>query len=320
MKKQRPASWLRPSYSYEYSRGIRHRRRILPALLYLLAISIPMSSAIFLANVQVKAHQPQQKAHIAAAPKFTLAIPAEQPKLTPDRSIEYENEQLQNIVAQFVNRHTDHKWSVQLQGLGSDERSVSYDSTDTFRSASMFKILLMYSLIQKLPMSEWSSVDLNVGGKTQTVGDCVDKMLRASNNPCGKAVGDYIGWQFADDQLRTIGLEGTRLDDDSGPKTTAKDVAYFLHGLYEGKWFDGETRSYIIKTLDQQIFRAGIPAGCGSGCAVADKTGDLGFVRHDAGVVRYAGGAYVLSIFTDGASYFQIAQLAGQLQAFMSAN
>lgn len=319
MKKQRPAGWSRPSYSYSYRRGVKHRRRIVPVILYLLVLSIPMASAVFLASVQVKSN-PQQKANIAPAPKFTLAIPAQQSRLTAERSIEYEDEQLQTIVSQFVARHSDHKWSIQLQGLGSDERSTGYNSSTMFRSASVFKLELMYPLIQRLPMNEWAGVELNVNGKSKSLDDCVEAMLKVSNNPCGKAVGDYVGWQFADDQLKTIGLENTRLDDNSGPKTTAGDVAYFLHGLYEGKWFDGATRSYIIKTLDQQVLRAGIPAGCGSGCAVADKTGDLGFVRHDAGVIRYAGGAYVLSVFTDGASYNQIAQLAGQLQAFMSAN
>jgi beta-lactamase class A len=158
-----------------------------------------------------------------------------------------------------------------------------------------------------------------VQGKTKTLNDCVTAMLKVSNNACGKAVGDYVGWEYADAELKVIGLEKTRLNSDLGPMTTAADVAYYLQGLYEGKWFDGASRDFIIKTLDQQILRAGIPHGCGSGCAVADKTGDLGFVRHDAAIVRYAGGAYVLSVFSDGASYADISGLAAQIQAYIDA-
>jgi hypothetical protein len=51
---------------------------------------------------------------------------------------------------------------------------------------------------------------------------------------------------------------------------------------------------------------------------VADKIGDLGYVRHDAGIVEHAGGAYILVIFTSGASYGQIAQLTSQIQTIMS--
>ncbi|HVX58131.1 MAG TPA: serine hydrolase [Candidatus Saccharimonadales bacterium] len=273
------------------------------------------------ASSQVHAKQPPQKASVApAAPKFTLAVPAAASDLTNTKSVEYEDAQLEAIMKQFVASHSDHEWSISLQGLGSDERAAAYDPSAVFRSASMFKLLLMYPLIQRTPIDQWPSVDLDVNGKTKTLDACVQAMLKVSDNSCGKAVGDYVGWAYADAQLKMLGLQRTTLNDDSGPKTTAGDVAFYLQGLYEGKWFDGATRAYIVKTLDQQILRAGIPTGCGSACAVADKTGDLGFVRHDAGVIRYAGGAYVLSVFSDGASYSQIADLADQLQTFMAAN
>lgn len=321
MKNRRPARWARPSYSYSYRRGIKKQRHWLPAFLYMLAVSLPMVAAVYAASLQVHATQPQsQKASVGPAPKFTLAIPAAHTDLADSKSVEYEDAQLEAIVKQFVVTHAQYKWSVSLQGLGSDERAAAYQPTTVFRSASIFKLLLMYPLIQRTPISQWSSEELNVGGQTKSLSACVDSMLSVSNNPCGKAVGDYVGWAYADAQLRLIGLENTTLDDDTGPKTTAGDVDYYLQGLYGGKWFDGATRSYIIRTLDQQTLRAGIPEGCGSGCAVADKTGDLGFVRHDAGVVRYAGGAYTLSVFSSGAPYSQIAELAGQLQTYMSSN
>lgn len=287
----------------------------------MLAVSLPMAAAVLAASMQVRAGQPQiQKANVAPTPKFTLAIPAAHSDLADTKSTEYEDAQLQAIIKQFVSTHSQYDWSISLQGLGSDERSAAYQPARLYRSASLFKLFLMYPLIQRTPISQWSSEELDVNGQTKSLDACVNAMLRVSDNPCGKAVGDYIGWAYVDSQLKLIGLQNTTLDDNSGPKTTAADAAYYLQGLYEGKWFDGASRSYIVKTLDQQVLRGGIPAGCGSGCAVADKTGDLGFVRHDAGIVRYAGGAYVLSVFTNGAPYSQIAGLAGQLQTFMSSN
>lgn len=314
MKKTRPARWSRPSYSYTHRRGI-IRRRVLPRILYVLAVGIPMVAAVYLANLQVKNTPQPTKANLSSSPTAVAQI---QKISLPTKSVSYENDQLQVILSQFAATHSQHNWSIQLQGLGSDERSAAYQPTASFRSASIYKLLLMYPLIQRTPIDQWGSVELSVGGHSRSLNDCVSAMLRVSDNPCGVAVGDYVGWEFADSQLKLIGLENTSLDNVSGPKTTAGDVAYYLQGLYDGKWFDGATREFIIKTLDQQIFRSGIPAGCGSSCAVADKTGDLNSVRDDAGIIRYPGGAYVLSILSDGASYQDIAQLAAQVQTFMA--
>jgi beta-lactamase class A len=54
--------------------------------------------------------------------------------------------------------------------------------------------------------------------------------------------------------------------------------------------------------MQVQKYRSGIPAGCND-CTVADKTGDLGFVRHDVAIVQYPGGSYTLAIMTNGAPY-----------------
>ena len=64
--------------------------------------------------------------------------------------------------------------------------------------------------------------------------------------------------------------------------------------------------------LKVQTWRKGIPAGC-SGCIVYNKTGDLGFVRHDAAIVESPKAKYILAIFTDGASYSEIAQLTQRI-------
>lgn len=315
MKKVRPAGWSGPSYSYSWRRGVVRRRRKLPIVLWTLAVGISMAFSVALAMVQVNNAPPPVKAHVAAS----SALPKAQQITAPTtKSIEYQNQQLSLIINRFAARHAGHEWGVQLQGLGNDERAAAYRATEDFRSASLYKLLLMYPLIQQVPFDQWGTQDLDVNGTSTNLKACVTAMLRVSNNPCGVAVGDYVGWGFADSQLKLIGLRNTTLSDPNGPRTSAADVAYYLQGLYDGKWFDGATQDFIIKTLDQQIFRTGIPAGCGSACAVADKTGSLSMARDDAGIIRYPGGAYVLSVLSDGASYADIAQLAAQIQAFMT--
>jgi hypothetical protein len=53
-------------------------------------------------------------------------------------------------------------------------------------------------------------------------------------------------------------------------------------------------------------------------CEVANKTGDLSNVRHDAAIINDNGSTYALVIMTNGASYAQIAQLTGQIQTYLN--
>lgn len=308
----------KPPYNYTYQRGVLKKRSILPVFIYMLFISLPMAAAVFAASLQVHAGQPLNPGKKLAS-TTQINLTADQPQLSASvPSLTDQDSKLQAIINQFVSANPSHQWSVQVQGLGNDERSASYNASKSFGSASIYKLLLMYPLMQKTPISQWGKLNINVAGTSTSLADCVTAMLKVSDNNCGDAIGNYVGWNWATTELKNIGLQSTNLNDPSGPTTTAADTTYYLQGLYDGKWFDGATRSFILNVLNQQIYRSGIPAGCSSACSVADKTGDLGSVRHDAGIVRFGSGAYVLSIFSDGASYAQIAQLAAQIQAYMS--
>jgi beta-lactamase class A len=91
----------------------------------------------------------------------------------------------------------------------------------------------------------------------------------------------------------------------------------FLQQLASGKLIQPDAQQYLMSIMQVQKYRSGIPAGCND-CTVADKTGDLGFVRHDVAIVQYPGGSYTLAIMTNGAPYSQIAQLTSQIQAALS--
>jgi len=307
----------RSSYRYNLRRGL-SERRALPIAGYIAFTGFAMCLAVVAANWQARTTPPPTASAITSVTKNQV-VPAPQTiTITPQvATATYEDARLQSLLSSFATTHPANHWSIQIEGLGTDERSASYNATAKYDSASIFKLLLMYPLMQKTPISQWSSTQIDIKNATESLSDCVTAMLKVSDNACGEAVGDYVGWSYADTELKSIGLASTTLNDPSGPTTTAADTAYYLQGLYNGKWFDGATRNYILNILSAQTIRSGIPAGC-SGCSVADKTGDIAGFRHDAGIVTYSGGAYVLSIFTDGASPSQIAQLTRQIQSHMA--
>jgi hypothetical protein len=176
------------------------------------------------------------------------------------------------------------------------------------------------------PRQQWSVViegldshtpSANINGQPKSLTTCVDLMLRVSDNPCGEAVGAWLGWSKINQDDKKLGLTATNLANSAGPTTTAADVANYLKALNSGSYFSDQQRQYILDTLKHDTWNKGIPTGCVH-CEVANKTGDLSNVRHDAAIINDNGSTYALVIMTNGASYAQIAQLTGQIQSYLN--
>lgn len=244
-------------------------------------------------------------APIQLAPKPSIPAVApvpvkvlEQPK--PDTI----SPRLQAVLDEWAASHAPHKWAVKIEGLGDSNFSASTNADASFRSASIYKLYLTYALFKKeTPKSLQGNAAL---------AKCVDLMLRVSDNQCAETVGNYVGWANTDKLISAAGITNTKLALSAGPISTAADTATLLKGMHSGSLYDAESRQYILDILKAQTWRKGIPAGC-AGCTVYNKTGDLGFVRHDAAIVETPQSKYILVVFTDGASYAQIAELTKQI-------
>ncbi|MGH9856798.1 MAG: serine hydrolase, partial [Acidobacteriota bacterium] len=237
--------------------------------------------------------------------------PPPPPPTTPIHDV-----QLESIISSWAKSHPSNSWSAAVYGLKNDRRYAEYKPDQIFYSASIYKLLLMYPLFQNRTLAQSRDTNVSAAGVSRNLLDCVSLMIRVSDNPCGHAVGSLVGWSRADTELSELGLRNTELSFPAGSKTSAGDTALYLKALYNSRLFSEDIKNYIIDLMHKGTWRSGIPAGCAS-CSVANKTGDLG-VRHDAAIVEYSNKAYVLVIFTDGASYAQIAQLTTQIQAHMA--
>lgn len=224
---------------------------------------------------------------------------------------------LANLLADWTKIHPEHTWSVALKTISGPAISGGINQDTVFGTASIYKLLLTYKLFTTYNLDQLSQISLKVEGRPQaSLASCVNLMLTVSDNPCGEAVGNFLGWRSSGAVLKNLGLAHTDLNSSRGPLSSAGDVTEYLVKLDSGQLLKPAAKDYVEGLMLNQKLRAGIPAGCTS-CTVADKTGDLGRIRHDAAIVSYAGGKYVLTIFTDGASYGQIAQLTGQIQQFI---
>ena len=254
----------------------------------------------------------------ASAPSEKKTLSVDEKKLEEEKKRQYAaklaaaNQQLQTTIDNWVSTHSAHTWSIIVDGLGSDERLASVNPDEVSRAASLYKLFLLPALFKELSVESLPSTA--AGGSSLDY--CVDRMLRISDNPCGEVVGEYLGWASADATLRDLGYSVTKLNVQA-PVTSASETTRLLMDMYDKKQpFDASSKQYVLDKLSQQSWNKGIPAGC-TGCKTYNKTGDLGFVRHDAAIIQNPSGAYALAIFSDGATYAQIAELTGQINALM---
>jgi beta-lactamase class A len=81
---------------------------------------------------------------------------------------------------------------------------------------------------------------------------------------------------------------------------TANGLVALLRMIAEERAFSPALSRQMLDILHRQEFRSGIPARLPRGTRVANKTGDISTVAHDAGVVYPPGRRpYVIAILTE---------------------
>jgi beta-lactamase class A len=225
--------------------------------------------------------------------------------------------QLEALLTGWAQAHPEHQWAMVVRGLDGDKRYASYRAGEVYEAASIYKLFLTYLLFKEISLDQVGSITVSSQGRSWSLEHCLDVALRVSDNPCAWAIGNYTGWESSNPELSQAGFSNTTLDITAGHRTSAEDTANLLDGMYKATLYTAEERDYLLNTLRKQSYNQGIPAGC-SGCTVANKTGELPGIKHDAAIVQYNGKAYLVVIFSDGATYTQIAELAGQIHGYIS--
>ena len=83
--------------------------------------------------------------------------------------------------------------------------------------------------------------------------------------------------------------------------TTARGLGAVMAGIVESDLFTEQSRTEMLEILSRQHFTGGIPAGTPPGTRVANKTGWITGINHDAAIVYPDGQApYVLVVMVRG--------------------
>jgi beta-lactamase class A len=132
-------------------------------------------------------------------------------------------------------------------------------------------------------------------GRTMRVSELADHMITSSSNLATNLLLDLVGLDVIQRTLDDFHVEGIDLrrgvEDERAfqhgiiNRATARGLVALLRLIEQERAFSAELSRVMLDILHRQEFRSGIPAGLPREARVANKTGDISTVAHDAGLV-----------------------------------
>jgi beta-lactamase class A len=216
-----------------------------------------------------------------------------------------------------------------------------------FPAASTIKLPILIAFFQDLDAGKVSlnetlvmRRDLIAGGSGEmqdkpagtkfSARETVTKMITISDNTATNMIVDRLGGiARVNERFRSWGLKDTVmrnwLGDFKGTNTTSsKDMVRLLALLADEKLLSPSSREQALDVLRHTITRTLLPAGLGSGADIAHKTGDIGFLIGDAGLItmpngkRYLAGIYVRRPYNDVRGRDFIRQVSGLVYNYLN--
>lgn len=209
---------------------------------------------------------------------------------------------------------------------------VSIRGEEPFPSASMIKIPVLYEVMLRVEAGDLSLDDplsMLAGDRAPGAGilrhlsaplplpvrDAALLMIAVSDNTATNLLLAKVGARAVTDRMAAIGLPETRIfrrvfgsaDESFDPAgserwgfgvTTPLDLARLLAWIHRGEAVTRDASREMLRMLDAQQHRVGIPRLLPSGTRVAHKTGTISAARHDCGIVFGPAREYILCVMT----------------------
>ena len=165
----------------------------------------------------------------------------------------------------------------------------------------------------RVPRESDANADVQAAiGRMLTVHELAEHMIVTSSNLATNLLLDLVGVEAARASLARLHLGGIDLqrgvEDERAweaglnNRVTAAGLCDALRLIEEGRAISPQASQAMLDILHQQRFRSGIPAGLPEEARVANKTGEISTIAHDAGIVYLDGrDAYVVVILTEWA-------------------
>ena len=200
---------------------------------------------------------------------------------------------------------------------------ANINGDETFSAASIIKIPVLLqlfraieagqtSLYEQLALTDYfraegsGSLQFKAENSTYTIDTLARLMITDSDNSATNMIMSKIGSMVNVNQgIRDWGLKNTQIkawlpDLEGHNYSTAKDLATMLYNIDNSKFLSDSSRTKIIDYMSHVTNNRLIQAGLGDGAFFMHKTGDIGKMLGDAGIVTTPNGKkYVVVILAN---------------------
>jgi len=239
-----------------------------------------------------------------------------QPVITPTsasvKQILIPKEEIKNYLSD-----KNFKYGLVIKNLDTGE-TFTENSDDIFPAASLYKLWVMAGVYndikngnldpeQKLSQSvsvlnrkfniDPDLAELKEGTVSYSVSDALKQMITISHNYAAMLLTEKITLTKLNNYMKELGLKKSKTGEP--PKTTAYETAWILEQIYLHKLIDPDLSDEMLNLLKKQTINRKIPKYLPEGTIIAHKTGELGSVSHDCGIIYIPGSPILMCMLTD---------------------
>lgn len=200
-------------------------------------------------------------------------------------------------------------------------QAYSSNETKSFEAGSLYKLwilLVAYDLIEKGQLTEdeqlsediavlndkfdidKENAELTDGSITLSVKDAMHQMIVISHNYAALLLAERVKMSTVSDYLSNKGFKDSAVG--QPPQATPLDIANLFERIYKGELVNLVNTQKILELLKKQELNDGLPKFLPAGVEVGHKTGDIGWFKHDGGIVFSPKGDYVIVVMSQSDS------------------
>lgn len=210
-------------------------------------------------------------------------------------------------------------YAVAVKNLNTGE-NYFFNEHKIFESASLYKLFVMATVFQKIQDGNLSqndilsqkiailnqkfqisseSAELTEGDITLPINSALTRMITISDNYSALLLAEKVRLSQVSSFLKQNGLTESRVGTSGeNPATSAYDIALFFEKLYSGELASKSNTQAMLVLLKNQKLNSKLPRLLPEDTEISHKTGELGRLSHDAGVVSTPKGDYIIVVLT----------------------
>lgn len=170
----------------------------------------------------------------------------------------YEPTNLQPVIDEWTTKYPA-SYHIAVYDLQSGTIIGQREPDTVLFAASLYKIYVAYLSLVDFQTGAQNPDDILIAGQTKR--ECVDKMIRSSDSPCGEAMMAEIGQATLNERVQNeLGTAGTFFN---GIRTSASDSALVLKAIADKKDLDDKNTAFLLDAMRTQPdrYKRGLQTG-----------------------------------------------------------